>query len=120
MPAGEENFESKRPVEANKNDGAGIDARNKAKETWPPGESVREHHHEKPTMRLVPIHHRPIPPSRSQFVFVLRPIQRARRCPGRYRGRDVATSRLQRGRLLAVTLAMSDALVNETMVMAIP
>src|SRR5260221_11420028 len=39
-------FEAKRPVEANKKDAAG-NAHNKTR-TWPPEESVRQHHHEKP------------------------------------------------------------------------
>jgi hypothetical protein len=38
----------------------------------------------------VPIHHRLIPPPRRPPVFVLRPIERARRDPGRCGGSDVA------------------------------
>src|SRR5712691_7004677 len=64
----EQIFEAKRPVEANKKDAAGTNAHNETR-TWPPEESVREHHHEKPVTHLVPIHHRPILPSRSPPVF---------------------------------------------------
>src|SRR5260221_3696828 len=82
----EQIFESKRPVEANKKDAAGTNAHNETR-TWPPEESVRQYHGEKPhtwyPSTIVPSCHRGV----HQFS-VLRPIEMARRRPGRCR--DVA------------------------------
>jgi len=98
----EHNFKSKRPVEPWEPHRAstpttkrrsGIIARKtnqekpgRSKYHWQVGGTSNRNNHVP-----LPIHHRPIPSSRSRSVFVLRPAQRARHRPGRCRGRDIAT-----------------------------
>ena len=81
MDAGERILNSKRPVEANKNDTEGIDAHNNTRRISEGGTTCNRNNH-----APVYTHHRRISLSRSWAHFDLRSIQRARDCPGSFEG----------------------------------